>query len=227
MAKKALSIRSTGGTRADARPKPGALLGARGAKRSDSCQGRIDWLATLRAGRPHTRQALIYAAASAQAPELWLIILDASASTRRHGALSQAKGLLSAIFEQAYRQRAQLAVLTFNQGQVHWQIKGRPVRRSLQHWLIEQGAGGGTPLWDSLREACRWLHRRQTTHPFEPQRLLILTDGRVKDECVPSRAPCPAWVIDMECSPIRLGRARQLATELGAEYSTLDSYSRG
>jgi magnesium chelatase subunit ChlD-like protein len=48
--------------------------------------------------------------------ELWLVIVDASASTRRHQALSDAKGLLAQLFDDAYRQRARLALLTASSG---------------------------------------------------------------------------------------------------------------
>ena len=66
--------------------KNGALRGGK--------DGAIAWVPTLLAGRPKRRVDLIRQPRSQQANELWLVIVDASASTRRHQALSQAKGLL-------------------------------------------------------------------------------------------------------------------------------------
>ncbi|MEX5344005.1 hypothetical protein WCE05_24145, partial [Pseudomonas sp. I2] len=53
--------------------------------------GKVAWLPTLLKGRPRQRQDLCWQQRQAQAPELWLVIVDASASTRRHQALAQAQ----------------------------------------------------------------------------------------------------------------------------------------
>ena len=160
---------------------------------------------------------------SAKPAELWLVIVDASASTRRHGALSKAKGLLSEVFEQARRQRARLAVLHATGRQAQWLWQGQKASQALQQWLAELGAGGGTPLFDALQQAADWQVRRQRLHPAERQRLLIITDGRLRDWPALSPSACPALLVDIESAPIRLGRARQLAAELGADYRHIDS----
>jgi magnesium chelatase subunit ChlD-like protein len=147
-----------------------------------------------------------------------LVIVDASASTQRHGALSQAKGLLAQLFEQAYRQRVRLAVLHASGAQAQWLWQGQKASRVLHDWLSELGAGGGTPLIEALQQAGTWLARRQQLKPAEQQRLLILTDGRLRDWPQLAVSACPALLVDIECAPIRLGRGRQLAAQLGAEY---------
>lgn len=48
--------------------------------------------------------------------------------------------------------------------------------------------------------------------------MLILTDGRLKDWPVLAPLGCPTLLVDIEGGPIRLGRAKKLAEELGAEY---------
>lgn len=172
-------------------------------------------------GRPRKAADLIRAPRSQRPDELWLVLLDASASTRRHGALSQAKGLLAGLFEIAYRQRARLAVLHATGRQPKWLWQGQKASPALHHWLAELGAGGGTPLIEALQQASSWLARRQRQKPAEQQRMLILTDGRLKDWPVLELLACPALLVDIEGGPIRLGRAKKLADELGAEYRVI------
>lgn len=146
------------------------------------------------------------------------MIVDASASTRRHGALTQAKGLLANTFEQAYRQRARLAVLHATGAQPRWLWQGQKASSQLQDWLEQLGAGGGTPLIEALELARDWLGKRQRQKPGERQRLLVLTDGRLRDWPALQPLNCPTLLVDIEGGAIRLGRARKLADELDAEY---------
>ena len=154
--------------------------------------------------------------------ELWLVIVDASASTRRHGALAQAKGLLAETFEQAYRQRARLAVLHATGAQPRRLWQGQKASAQLQNWLEQLGAGGGTPLIEALQQARDWLEKRQRQKPDEHQRLLVLTDGRLRDWPALQPLPCPSLLVDIEGGAVRLGRARKLADELGSEYRRID-----
>lgn len=166
-------------------------------------------------------------ARSRKPAELWLVIVDASASTRRHGALAQAKGLLAETFEQAYRQRARLAVLHATGAQPRWLWQGQKASAQLQIWLEQLGAGGGTPLIEALQQARDWLEKRQRQKPGEHQRLLVLTDGRLRDWPALQPLPCPSLLVDIEGGAVRLGRARKLADELGAEYRRIDEASAG
>lgn len=154
---------------------------------------------------------------------VWLVIVDASGSTRRHGALSKAKGLLGEVFEQARRQRVRLALLQANGEQANWVWPGHKVSGAQQQWLADLGAGGGTPLLDALQQAADWQIRRQRLKPAEQHRMLILTDGRLRESAALERSLCPAMLVDIESAPIRLGRARQLAEQLGAEYRHIDT----
>ena len=156
------------------------------------------------------------------AHELWLVIVDASASTRRHHALSDAKGLLAQLFDDAYRQRARLALLTASGAAPKWQVQGLKASGGLRHWLYELGAGGGTPLLAALAEARRWLRVRQKRFPAEQQRLLVVTDGRLKDGATLVPLECPGLLIDIERGPIRLGRSKTLAAQLQSEYRHID-----
>lgn len=177
---------------------------------------------TLLKGRPQRRADLVRQPRTRREQTLWLVIVDASASTQRHQALSQAKGLLAQLFDDAYRQRARLALLTASGGNARWQHHGLKAGAALQPWLQTLGAGGGTPLLEAIEQASEWLEKRRKCYPAESQRVLILTDGRVKE--APALAPfdCPSLLIDIERGPIRLGRAAELARQLGALYRHID-----
>jgi magnesium chelatase subunit ChlD-like protein len=185
--------------------------------------GAIAWLPTLLRGRPRSRGDLVRLPRSRRAQELWLVIVDASGSTRRHLALSDAKGVLAEVFDDAYRQRIRLALLTANGNEPHWQHQGLKASTALQPWLDELGAGGGTPLLAALEQAAQWLARHKRKHPSQQHRVLVITDGRIKEISALPAFDCPGLLIDIERGPIRLGRAAQLATGLGIDYRHIDS----
>lgn len=178
-------------------------------------------------GRPSQRKDVLFQLRTRSPHELWLVIVDASASTRRHQALSDAKGLLAQLFDDAYRQRARLALLTASGHAPTWQVQGLKASAGLSHWLEGLGAGGGTPLLAALGEAQRWLAIRQKRLPAEQQRLLLVTDGRLKEWSQLPALACPGLLVDIERGPIRLGRARQLATELLVDYRHIDELISG
>lgn len=149
-------------------------------------------------------------------------MVDASASTRRHGALRRAKGLLAELLERARRQRVALALLQADGARPRWFCQGQRAPQAARRWLDQLGAGGGTPLPAALAESDAWLARRRRSHPGERQQLWLLTDGRLRELPAVAPAACPALLIDIESGPLRLGRARALAQALGAEYRHID-----
>ena len=54
------------------------------------------------------------------------------------------------------------------------------------------------------------------------RRVLLITDGRLKNLPSPRSLNCPTLLLDIERGPIRLGRARELATRLNAVYQHID-----
>ncbi|WP_330211173.1 vWA domain-containing protein [Pseudomonas sp. AM4(2022)] len=185
-------------------------------------QGVINWPGTLLGGRPQCREDLLFHLLSRSAPELWLVIVDASASTRRHQALTDAKGLLAQLFDDAYRQRARMALLTASGQSPKWQVQGLKAAKGLADWLEQLGAGGGTPLLAALTEAGHWLAARRKRYPAEQQKLLVVTDGRLKAMGALPRLECLGMLIDIERGPIRLGRAEELAVGLQLDYQHID-----
>jgi magnesium chelatase subunit ChlD-like protein len=185
--------------------------------------GRIAWAATLAQGRPHSRAALRWQQGVAPAAPLWLVLVDASASTRRNGSLSQAKGFLQALFDQAYRQRARLALLTASGAGPHWQRHGLKASAALRPWLDRLGAGGGTPLRQALDEARAWLARQRQRLPTQAQRCVVITDGRVKSVHAIDALGCDTLLVDIELGSVRIGKGRQLAQALDARYVHVES----
>jgi magnesium chelatase subunit ChlD-like protein len=177
----------------------------------------------LLGGRPQCREDVLFHLRSRAAHELWLVIVDASASTRRHGALTDAKGLLAQLFDDAYRQRARMALLTASGHSPKWQVQGLKAAKSLAGWLAQLGAGGGTPLLAALSQAGQWLQARRQRCPTEQQRLLVITDGRLKSIDGLPLLDCPGVLVDIERGPITLGRAKQLALELHLDYRHIDA----
>jgi magnesium chelatase subunit ChlD-like protein len=173
-------------------------------------------------GRPRQRDDLLFHLRTRSPHELWLVIVDASASTRRHQALSDAKGLLAQLFDDAYRQRARLALLTASGHGPKWHVQGLKASAGLRDWLEGLGAGGGTPMLAALGEAGRWLAARQKRFPAEQQRLLLVTDGRLKEWSTLPALDCPGLLIDIERGPIPLGRAKVLAAQLQVDYRHID-----
>ncbi|WP_177344792.1 VWA domain-containing protein [Pseudomonas sp. Snoq117.2] len=206
----------------DARSGAGKATGGRHGARSSGTEGAIAWVPTLLRGRPRRAGDLLRQPRSRRPAQLWLVILDHSASTRRHGALTQAKGLLADWFEQAYRQRVSVAVLQAAGERPEWSFQGQRSGQALQVWLEQLGAGGGTPLLAGLAEAHDWLKTRRRQRPGEECRLLLVTDGRLRELEGLAIPDCPIRVLDIELGPLRLGRAAELARRLGAEYRHLE-----
>lgn len=218
MAKKVLgpSLEQTGGKRS-------AVVGqGRAGQAGAQFEGRIAWVPTLAQGRPRSRGALRWQNGPTDQPPVWLVVVDTSASTRRHGALGRAKGYLAALFEQAYRQRARLALLTASGAGPSWQRQGLKASAALIPWLERLGAGGGTPLPEALDQARDWLRKQRRKSPGQPLRCLVITDGRINRLENVSPMGCETRVLDIELGDIRLGRSRKLAHMLGADYLHLD-----
>ena len=174
-------------------------------------------------GRPTRAREVVRKPRSQRPSELWVLVVDASASTRRHGALTQAKGLLGTVLEQAYQQRVRIAVLHATGMQAQWPFQGQKRSAAMLAWVSDLGAGGGTPLIEALVQTGDWLTQRQRSKPAEQQKVLVITDGRLREWPTLPPMACPALVVDIESAPIRLGRAQVLAEQLGAQYRHIES----
>jgi magnesium chelatase subunit ChlD-like protein len=202
-----------------------AASGARGRRLAG--EGAVDWFATLLQHPEPRRADLQYRERRGAAHELWLLVLDCSASMVRDGALAAAKGAAHAFEARANRAGAHVALIAFRGAGAHTEVTSRAGRAVLQTGIAALGGGGGTPLRAAVLEAIRVSELPRWRSPALTKRLVLLTDGRSREPVsdLASRAAGLApLVIDCERGRVRLGRALQLAAALGGACHHVESF---
>lgn len=143
----------------------------------------IDWPQTLLAkGRGALqRQHLRRHRCTTRPARLHLLLIDTSASMRRHGRLALAKGCADRLIAQAARHGDEAGVLCFGGTAPTWLQRPGPARRALALRVRGLGGGGGTPLAAALATADAALQqrrRRSASTDHIDTWLWLLTDGR-------------------------------------------------
>ncbi|KIG06781.1 vWA domain-containing protein [Caballeronia concitans] len=189
-------------------------------------------MATLRAKRaaPFNAQHVRFRRTDADASALHCFLLDCSGSMLGGARLARAKGMLIALFDRAYRERAEVALVCFGGG--HAEVRRQP---GAAHWFNERwiapiGGGGGTPLTLGISSAATVLVRVSRRRPHQRRWLWVLTDGRVNDRPVAPAGADRIIVVDFEDGPLRVGGAEVLAASWQAHYVPADAllqYQRG
>ncbi|HEX5659754.1 MAG TPA: ATP-binding protein [Polyangiales bacterium] len=192
----------------------GRTRASRGARAALDRIGSVDWFATL----SRTPRVLVLRARRAPPRALWVLALDCSASMLRHDALAHAKGVARAFAAQAHRAGAQVTVLSFGADRTALASSARDHRTTRDEALDALPAGGNTPLAAALREAYALCREDEDRH----HRIILLTDGRTREH-VEAPGDVDLTVIDCERTPVKLGRARTLATTLHAHYLHVDN----
>jgi magnesium chelatase subunit D len=163
-----------------------------------------------------------------------LFLVDASASMATQRRLELVKSAALGLLKSNHQHRDEVALMVFRGEGVDVVMPFTNSIEGVERALGEVPTGGRTPLPRALIDAAKMLRTR------EPSLLIVFTDGRANvsvsggDPWEESLAACEALreacagavVIDCEPGPIVLGRARQLATALGAgciALSTLES----
>jgi magnesium chelatase subunit D len=95
--------------------------------------------------------------------------------------------------------------------------------------LAAIATGGRTPLAAGLAKALRVIAGERLRDPLRRPLVLLLTDGRA-DNAAATQAGAALRahdmvVIDCEQGPVRLGLARRLAVDLGADYLPLQDFT--
>lgn len=184
---------------------------------------------TLRAKRhaPLEARHVRYRRKGGEGAALYCFVLDCSGSMLAGKRLVLAKGLLVALFDRAYRERAEVALVCFGGGRAEVRRQPGAAHWWNEHWVAPIGGGGGTPLALGVRTAANVLARASRKKPAQERWLWLLTDGRTSD--TPSR-PVDAdrvIIVDFERDAVRLGRCASLAEAWDAQYRTADDLVYG
>jgi magnesium chelatase subunit I len=205
---------------------------ARGAATRDGLAGGLPLAAATptspptfraaRGARVHvSRDQIRYRSRRAPSSQLWILAVDCSSSMLRSGGLALAKGFAHSIEFGARRAGARLAVISFRGAGAQLEVDSSPGRAVLPAAIAALGGGGGTPLRAALVAAGSLCKQTRWRNPGVFRRLLVLTDGRVRD-LTSSIPPLPSdldrVVVDCELGRVRLGRTQQLTAALHASY---------
>jgi magnesium chelatase subunit D len=178
---------------------------------------------------------------------LILFVVDASGSMAAQRRMEALKGAVLNLLTDAYQQRDEVAVVAFRGQRAELLLAPTRSVDLAEQGLRELPTGGRTPLPHALQLALDTLQRAASNggnnggkNSSNPPLLVLLTDGKgnvpLADGGDPWREALalaellaerrvPALVIDTENGYLRLGRAAQLATALGAECLTLEQLS--
>ncbi len=166
---------------------------------------------------------------------LILFVVDASGSMAAQRRMEAVKGAVLSLLTDAYQQRDEVAVIGFSGKSAQLLLSPTRSVDLAEQNLRELPTGGRTPLPHALSLALETLEKTAM-----PPLLVLLSDGRANVALHVGNDPwqeslrfagllaergVPALVLDTESGYLRLGRARQLAQALGAEYLTLEELS--
>ncbi len=204
---------------------------ARYGEQNSTGNRKIDWAGTLRTARfgllsrADKRRSIKYRFQLPAEASLDLVALDTSASTLHGQGLGHARGAIRAFSSQSYRARRLLSLITFGNDQVRVLFEVQRAPGNIEPVLERIQAGGGTPIRQVLHCIDNILVRRKYRHLN--CHIWLITDGRFSESmsgyrCVHSH---PVTLVDIECGRAPLGRGRQLARQIEADYLHVSSLS--
>ncbi|MBJ6146442.1 magnesium chelatase subunit D family protein [Hymenobacter sp. BT559] len=186
-----------------------------------------------------TRDDLHQKVRSSKTGTFLLLVVDASGSMSASRRMEAVKGAVLSLLTEAYQQRDTVAVIAFRGVEARVLL---PPTRSVavaEEALRTLPTGGRTPLPHALQLAAQLLARADYPTDLQPL-LVLLSDGKAN---VPLAGGgdagqqtqqlaeqlrtqnIPTLVLDTDTSYLRLGKAAELATALGAQYLPLDELS--
>ena len=168
-----------------------------------------------------------------------LLVVDASGSMSASRRMEAVKGAVLSLLTEAYQQRDTVAVIAFRGVEARVLL---PPTRSVavaEEALRTLPTGGRTPLPHALQLAAQLLARADYPADLQPL-LVLLSDGKANvplagggDASQQTQQLAaqlrtqniPTLVLDTDTGYLRLGKAAELATALGAQYLPLDELS--
>ena len=172
----------------------------------------------------------------------FLFLVDASGSMGAQERMKAVKGAIFAMLQEAYQKRDKVGMIAFRRKAAEELL---PITRSVdlaQKRLAELPTGGKTPLAEGLAQAFITLDMQIRKEPDTEPVLVLVTDGRANSVVLEGEDPVESAmklakqihkakitsiVIDTETDFIKLGVARQVAAEMGANYYKLKQLSQG
>ncbi|WP_028661038.1 ATP-binding protein [Nocardioides insulae] len=235
------------GRRSRARSTSGRRVGSASASHpSAGPAGGIHLVETVRAAIPHQRArgrlsgALRLRSDDLRRPiregreaNLVLFCVDASGSMAARDRVEQVRRTVLSLLMDAYRRRDRVGLVTFRgqQGEVALAPTGSvDVAAACLDALPH---GGRTPLAEGLLTSAEVIRRERLRDPSRRPLLIVVTDGRAtagRDAVTRAGqvaahlrgdSQLTAVVVDCESGRMRLGLARELAVQLGAEHVPL------
>jgi magnesium chelatase subunit D len=173
---------------------------------------------------------------------LTVFVVDASGSMAALRRMALAKGAIQSLLLRAYQTREEVALIAFRGSAAEVLLPPTSSVHLASVRLRALPTGGRTPLALALSRAADLLDQRAATRQRATlQTLILVSDGRANvalaggdpyaDALHEARtlraAGVHAVVVDSEAGQVRLGQARTLAAELGAEYVRLAELSVG
>jgi magnesium chelatase subunit D len=212
-------------------------------------RGSIDLVETIRAAARHQgsrprrgaritlrAEDLRVAVREGQESNLILFCVDASGSMAARARMQQVKTAVLSLLLDAYRRRDKVGLVTFRADSGVLVLPPTSSVEVAAARLEELPAGGRTPLAEGLLTAVETVRVEALRDPDRRPLLVLVTDGRATsgaDAVARSRSLArqiagtglAALVVDCESGRFRLGLARDLAGDLGAEYLPLGEVS--
>ncbi len=239
-------------TRVPSPDQRGYAIGARQPNRPPRSIGEIALGATLRAAAPNQvrrQQETLDGPGvrilpcdvrerrrESKAGNLLLFIVDASGSMAARQRMVAVKGAILSLLIDAYQKRDRVALIVFRGESAELVLPPTASVELAEKRLRLLPTGGRTPLAHALWLGDETIRRSQVSQRGDRPWIILLSDGRPNvpfggtdvwqdafrmAERVRARSP-RVLVIDTETGPVRVGRNRQLAAQLGGEYLRLE-----
>ncbi len=172
---------------------------------------------------------------------LILFVVDASGSMAARQRMAAVKGAVLSLLQSAYEQRDEVGVIAFRGPNAELLLPPTRGIDRAEEALRVLPTGGRTPLAHALVLARETIRQAQRPAPTRLVLLVLLSDGKANVGLLESPGDpwqqalqaaadlaadgVPALVLDSDAGFIRVGRARQLAEALRAEYLPLEDLS--
>ncbi len=170
---------------------------------------------------------------------LILFVVDASGSMSALRRMETVKSCVVSLLADAYERRDKVGVISFSGSGAELILAPTKSVELAEAKLRDLPTGGRTPLTQALVLAYETLDRQMAKNSLEPL-LVVMSDGKanvaisgqedpfqeaLRAACRLSELSVATLVVDSETGYLRLGKARELASALRAEYLSLENMS--